>query len=67
MRKWEKVFWTVAAGVTLATAGCGGTALYGVPDPGDADTDLEIDVADDAEDVAEEEMPAGAYGPPPDM
>ena len=63
MTRWKRVFWTLAAGVALSTAGCG-TALYGVPDPGDSDTDAEEEPVDD---VDEDEMPAGAYGPPPDM
>ena len=64
MMQWERVFWAVLTGVALATAGCGAPTLYGVPPPGDSNTDAEEEPSDDAE---EDEMPAGAYGPPPDM
>ena len=63
MTRWGKLFWAVAAGVALTAAGCG-EAMYGVPDPGDSNTDVE---EEPAVDVEEDEMPAGAYGPPPDM
>ena len=68
MTRWKRVFWTLAAGMALTSAGCGSETLYGVPPPGgDSNTDVEAEAVDDAEDVVEDEMMAGAYGPPPDM
>jgi hypothetical protein len=73
MARWGKILWAAAAGVALVAGGCGSCAVaYGPPEGYDASVDIELEPVDDAvdetvDDVEEDEMPAGAYGPPPDM